>query len=235
MNKFASLIVAALAALHLFGMDGSPVLCVPEGALNPALMPFNDESTHLQPGGGHTPGFGVFFSLNEMRRRFGMAYHSDPAFGDNPALTGLSATISFVSAEDQLRLGPAMRARYVRDIWTRSGACPAATVQPLPRTLLFVAKCSAESDYGSLWDRAPDPKSEPPDPNVFVVATCNYSTISAGPYKGTEQRECRRLFIDGGQMVDYQFAEQNAPLIARFDAFFKEKIESWKRACSHAI
>lgn len=235
MKQFISLALAALASLHMFGIGGRPILCVPDADLNPALLPFNDESTHLRPGNGHTPGFAAFFSLSEMRNRLGSAYFSNPTFDDNPAMSGLSATISFVSVDDQRRLGPAMRARDIRDIWMRRGACPDATVQPIPRTDLFLAKCSSASNYSSLWNIAPDLKSDLPNPNTFVIASCNYSTITVGPYKGAERRECTRVFIDGGLMVDYHFVEQNAPLIAQFDDFFKDKIENWKRACSRAI
>lgn len=168
-----ALLVALLTRQHVFGIDGRPVLCVPESDLNPDLLAFNDESTQLKPGNGHTPGFGGFFSLREMGDRFGSAYLSQSA--------------------------------QRHPITPRSGIAIA---------ILKIAL---------------------PNPNTFVIGTCNYSTISAGPYQGAEIRECTRVFMTDGFMVDYQFAQENAGLIKQFDAFLKDKVAQWQNNCSKAI
>lgn len=235
MKNFVALLFVALTGQHLFGIDGKPILCIPESDLNPALLTYNDESTHLMPGNGHTPGFSTLFSIAEMRRHFGSEYYSNPAFGVDPALTGLSATVSFLGNDDKRRYGPAMRARDIRDTWKGRGACPDPEVRSLANTGLFLAKCSAMANYGSLWNRDRNTKIEMPDDNTFVVATCNYETISFGPYKGIERRNCARVIVLDGFMVDYRFIEENAGLIQRFDAFLKDKIAQWEQNCSHPI
>ena len=235
MSRLLPLILVALTGMHVFGIGGKPILCVPESDLNPDLMGFNDESTHLEPGNGHTPGFAAFFSLAEMRRRFGTRYSSDPVFGNSPALTGLEVTVTLLSDADAHRLGPAMRARDIDDIWHGTGACPNATTQPLAGSHLYVARCSPNSSYSSLWNRNRNSKEEMPNGNTFVVATCDYDTIAFGPYKGHDLRECTRILIFDGFMIDYRFTEQNAVLIEQFDAFLKDKIAQWRNNCSKAI
>jgi len=73
-----------------------------------------------------------------------------------------------------------------------------------------------------------------PSAHTFVLATCDYEVIALGPYQGSERRECHRVLIFDGFMIDYQFAEQNAGLMDRLDTFLEKKIGEWKRNCSTA-
>ncbi len=215
---------------HVFGVGGKAILCVPERDMDSRVLSYAEETTNLEIGRGHAPGFAFLFDPAEMRDRFPNYYvNRDKA---HPAhIDMLHGSLGFTSLEDRRRWGPAMRARNVEDIWFSRGACPNPLVQRLPETDYYRVKCAANSRDAMIWGQAPQAQTSPPEDNQLVLGTCLYDSVISGPYEGYEFRDCRRVVIIDGFLVDYQFQEQNAGLIPKFDSFLTEKIAQWKENC----
>jgi hypothetical protein len=93
---------------------------VPAVDLDPTLEPYNDESTHLVVGSGHTPGFGTNFDAVWVKGRIeGYEVKSETEIPRR--FSDLYVSIHFLGSNDRQRLGPAMRARDVEDIWYAKG------------------------------------------------------------------------------------------------------------------
>jgi hypothetical protein len=87
---------------HIFGIDGRPILCVPESEMDLLLLRYADESTHLVPGSGHTPGFSVWFSPDAVRSVI-PGYVIRLGFEGYRYVNALSGTVSFLGLEDSKR------------------------------------------------------------------------------------------------------------------------------------
>lgn len=230
--KAVALVSLALASgdMHVFGVGGKPVLCVPQGDTDSALLPYADESINLQPGAGRTPGFAFLFGPAVAQSAL-KGWYIKPGFSKHPYANTLSGTVSFLGRDDRERFGSAMRARSTRDEWFAQGQCPDAVVKKLQGTGTYEVKCSESADYGSIWNRAPSARSRMPNPNDLVLATCNFQNIEMGPYVGRALRTCSRIIVIGEFMFDYRFQEENAWLIPEMDSFLQSKLEFWKRDC----
>jgi hypothetical protein len=125
-----------------------------------------------------------------------------------------------------------MRARDLSDEWFANGHCAGAVVSRIQQYDLFEMKCTAKDNYSNVVNREPDPEKALPDPNTVVVATCLYEMISAGKYAGNALRNCRRVVILEGFIVDYQIQKDNVPLYRQIDQFLRRKIVEWKGNCS---
>jgi len=218
---------------HEFGVNGNAVLCVPSSDMDPDLIPYNDESTDLAVGSGHTPGFGFLFGADQIQR------HLDAGtFLVRPELSGLrhvntlGGGVGFLSVPDSRRLGSAMRARDLSDEWSASGRCVDVVATPLHQSNLFEVKCAAEDNYSNVLNRAPDRRKSLPEPNSVVVATCLTETISAGKFKGHTLHSCRRVTVLDGFIFDYQIQKDNLPLYPQIDRFLRSKLVEWKKNCS---
>jgi len=235
--KIMSMTVALTALIlaggyqHVFGINGKPVLCVPDSDMDPLLVRYADESTNLNPGSGHTPGFSFLFSSKFMRSIIS-GYSIVPGFEEHPYVNNLSGTVGFLGQDDRARFGPAMRARDIKDEWYARDKCPEPSITPIVDTGLFEVKCSAEANYSAIWSRAPDPTIVMPNPNEFIVATCNYRNIPLGPYRGKSFNSCTRTVIINRFFIDYRLQEENVALFSRIDAMIRDKLSEWERNCS---
>jgi hypothetical protein len=222
-----------LAGYHKFGVNGKAVLCVPSSDMNPVLMPYNDESTRLTVGSGHTPGFAFSFRADQVQSQIDVgSFRVFPELDKLPNVNSLGGSVGFLSVPDSLRLGPAMRARDLSDEWFANGHCAEAVVSRIQPYDLFELKCTAKDNYSNILNREPDPGKALPDPNTMVVATCLYETISAGKFAGHALRNCRRVVILEEFIVDYQIQKDNVPLYRQIDQFLRRKIVEWKGNCS---
>jgi hypothetical protein len=70
-----------------------------------------------------------------------------------------------------------------------------------------------------------------PDPNGFVVTTCDYDTPQIGPYAGELFRTCSRVVKLEGFLVDFHIQEENLALIPGIDELMRRKIVEWKANC----
>lgn len=224
-------LMSAASARHVFGIDGKPILCVPESDMDPLLLRYADESTHLRIGSGHTPGFSFLFRP-ELIKSLIAEYVIIPGFEGHPYANALSGTIGFLGPDDEARLGSAMRARTVEDEWYARNACPQPVVRSLPRAAMYEVKCDANADYSTIWNRMPDPRLTMPNPNEFVVATCQYENIQLGPYKGRELKNCARIVKIDRFLVDYRFQEENAYVVLQIDSLIRTKLSQWEKNCS---
>jgi hypothetical protein len=215
---------------HVFGIGGKPVLCVPESDMDPAVLRFADESTDLHVGSGHTPGFSFLFSSRFMRSVID-GYSSVPGFDALPYVNNLSGTVHFLGQDDRARLGPSMRARNISDEWYSRDKCPQPIVKPL-EVRLYEVRCNAGANYSTIWNRAPDPTMMMPNPNEFIIATCNYKNILFGPDRGMSLRDCNRVVIINGFLVDYRLQEENVKFVSEIDALIRNKLSEWERNCS---
>jgi hypothetical protein len=222
---------ALFGSQHVFGVNGKPILCVPESDMDPLLLSYADESTHLQAGSGHRPGFGVLFGA-EIMKSIIPGYVVIPGFDGHDYANALSASVSFLGQGDIGWLGPAMRARAVEDEWYARVKCPQPIVTSVVDAKLYEVKCSAAADYSSIWNRAPDPQSTMPKPNEFVVATCQYKDIPSGPHRGVTIKDCARVFAVDQFLIDYRFQRENARAIPEIDSMILDKLSQWKRNCS---
>lgn len=216
---------------HVFGIDGRSILCVPESDMDPLLLRYADESTHLQIGSGHTPGFSFLFRP-ELMKSLIPEYAVIPGFEGHPYVNALSGTIGFLGPDDEMRLGSAMRARNIDDEWYARNACRRPVVRSLPRTAMYEVKCDANADYSTIWNRMPEPQLAMPNPNEFVVATCHYESIRLGPYKGRELKNCARIVKFQQFLMDYRFQEENLRAVPKIDSFLRAKLTQWERNCS---
>ena len=173
-------------------------------------------STHLVTGSGHTPGFSFVFRPEVMRSIIA-GYVIVPGFEGHPYVNALSGTVGFLGQDDRGRLGSAMRARAIEDVWYARDKCPKPAARSLVGTVLYEVKCSAQADYGAIWNRTPDPKTTMPNPNEFVIATCKYEYIQIGPYKGRNLKNCQRVFIADRFLIDYRFQEENVAAVSQID------------------
>lgn len=221
------------SAYHEFGVNGKAVLCVPSSDMDPVLISYNDESTDLAVGSGHTPGFGFLFDAHEVQRhlRIGM-FRVRPELDGLPHANTLGGSVGFLSLPDSRRLGPAGRARDLEDEWSASGRCPNTVVTPFKQSDILEVKCKATDNYSNVLNRAPDRSKPLPEPNSVVVATCLSETISAGKFKGRTLHSCRRVVILDGFIADYQIQKENLPLYRQIDEFLRNKIVEWKGNCS---
>jgi hypothetical protein len=230
------LAISALAdesvRLREFGTNGTAVLCVPTSDMDPALLLYNDESTDLAVGSGHTPGFGFLFDATEIQNHL-----EEGTFLVRTELNGLpyvndfGGSIHFVSQPDSHRLGSAMRARDLEDEWGARGRCTKVSVEPLEKSGLLEVKCSASDNYSNIVDRKLDQSVDMPEPNTFVVATCIHEKMSAGKFTGLSLDSCRRVFIAGGFLIDYQIQKPNLRLYKQIDAFLVSKLSQWQKNC----
>lgn len=232
MLAFAALLL--VDGQHAFGVGGKRILCVPEADMDPLLKAYADESTHLQPGFGHTPGFGFMFRPETMKSTI-PSYVVVQGFEGHPYANALSGTVGFLDKNDRARLGPAMRARNTKDEWYARDECPRPIVTSLRDAKLFVVKCSANADYATIWNRAPAALTTMPNPNDFVVATCQYENVRLGPYAGRGLRNCARVVVIDGFLIDYRFQEENTAVIPRIDSMIHEKLAQWSKNCSSPI
>jgi len=224
---------AAISAVgqHRFGVDGKALLCVPDSEMDPLLKSYADEATHLQLDSGRTPGFAFLFRSEVMKSAI-PRYVTKAEFDDHPYTNALSGTVGFLNQNDRVRLGSGMRARAVEDEWFAKGACPHPIVTFLPDAELYEVKCNPNADYSAIWNRPPDPKISMPNPNEFVVATCQSRGIGLGPYAGQNLNSCARVAIVEGFLVDYRFQAENVAMIPKMDAFVRGKLVGWKKNCS---
>jgi hypothetical protein len=216
---------------HIFGINGKPVLCVPESDMDPLVLSYADESTHLVVGSGHTPGFSFVFRP-ELMRSIIAGYVIVRGFEDHPYVNALSGTVGFLGQDERERFGSAMRARTIEDEWYARDKCPRPIVRSLVGTSLYEVKCSSQADYGAIWNRTPSPTTTMPNPNEFIIATCKYEDIQFGPYKGRSLKNCQRVFIVDQFLIDYRFQEENIAAVPQIDSMMREKLSLWKRNCS---
>jgi hypothetical protein len=217
---------------HEFGVNGKAILCVPSSDMDPALIPYNDESTDLSVGSGHTPGFGFLFGADQVQRHLDAGtFRVFPELDGLPHINALGGSVGFLSVPDARRLGPAMRARDLSDEWSANGRCAGTVVTPLKRDVVEV-KCSAADNYSNILNQVPDRRKLLPEPNSVVVATCLSEAISAGKFVGHTLHSCRRVVVLDGFIVDYQIQKDNIPLYQQIDHFLRSKLVEWKRNCS---
>lgn len=224
-------LISAVSGQHVFGIDGKPILCVPESDLDPLLLRYADESIHLRIGSGHTPGFSFLFRP-ELMKSLVAEYVVIPGLEGHLYANALSGTIGFIGPDDGARLGSAMRARTVEDEWYGRNACPQPIVRDIPRTAMYEVKCAANADYSSIWNQKPNPRLRMPNPNEFVVATCQYENIRLGPYKGRQLKNCARVVKIHRFLVDYRFQEENIIIITKIDSLIRAKLSQWEKNCS---
>jgi hypothetical protein len=218
--------------LHEFGTNGTAVLCVPTSDMDSTLLPYNDESTDLAVGSGHTPGFGFLFDAAEIQSHLEEGiFRVRPELNGLPHVNTLGGSVGFLSLPDSHRLGPAGRARDLADEWTARGRCAETSVEPFEKSDLFEMKCLASDNYSNLVDRKPDKTVDMPKPNTFVVATCIHEKISAGKFTGLSLEWCRREFVAGGFLFDYQIQKPNLRLYKQIDAFLVSKLSQWQKGC----
>lgn len=218
---------------HKFGLNGEAMLCVPSSDLNPALIEYNDESTDLSVGIGHTPGFGFLFNADQVQRHLESgAFKESSELNGLPQVNTLGGSVGFLNASDSLRLGSAMRARNLSDEWYANGRCVGVVVTSLKNSNLFEVKCNAEDNYSNVLNRMPDRDLPLSDPNSVVVATCVDEKISAGSFAGHTLHSCRRVTIIDGYILDYQIQMDNLPIYQQIDKFLKSKLTEWNRNCS---
>lgn len=226
-------IAAALNDLHWFGVGGAAILCPPSSDLDPALIPYDEESTDLAVGSGHTPGFAFLFDAKTVQNNISSGtFKVFPKLDSIRHVNSLGGSTGFLSKPDSLRLGSAMRARDLLDEWYQAGRCTHRTVTPKGQSNVFEVKCSAGDNYSNILNVAPDRNHPMPDPNSIVVATCNYENIPVGPFEGTTLHSCRRVAIRSSFLLDYQIQKENVPLYQQIDAFLDAKIGAWRRNCS---
>lgn len=233
MNMAVAFTALALAGghQHVFGINGNPVLCVPDSDMDPALVRYADESTDLHPGPGRIPSFSFLFSSRFMQSIIS-GYSIVPGFREHAYVNTLSGTVGFLGWDDRLRFGPAMRARNLEEEWYARDECPEPTVTPIPDTGLYEVRCRAGANYSAIWNRAPDPKVSMPKPNEFIVATCQYEHISFGPYADHNLSTCARIVIIEGFRVDYRFQQKNVEFVPQIDSLIRSKLFEWERNCS---
>ena len=220
-------------AHHEFGVNGKAVLCVPSSDMDADLVQYNDESTDLAVGSGHTPGFGFLFEADQIQRHLDRGtFRVLPELDGLPHVNALEGDVGFLSVPDSHRLGSAMRARDLSDEWLANERCAGAVVTPLKPSNLFEVKCAVADNYSNVLNRAPDRRKSLPEPNSVVVATCLTETISAGKFKGHTLHFCRRVVVLDGFLLDYQIRKENLPLYQQIDRFLQSKIVEWKKACS---
>lgn len=131
-----------IADQHIFGVNGKPILCVPESDMDTWVLRFAEESTHLNPGSGHTPGFPFWFPAEMMASTI-PGYAIVPGFEPHHYVNALSGSVGFLGKDDKARFNSAMRARSVEDIWYAKDKCPQPAVKSLPDTSLYEVKCNA--------------------------------------------------------------------------------------------
>jgi len=210
------------------------VLCVPEADLDPLLLAYNEDSKNLVVGSGHTPGFGARFGAERMRSY--LETYRIKAESDAPSrYNDLYVSVGFLGADDQNRLGSAMRARNVEDAWYAKGACVRPAVTTVAGSTYFQIQCAPNDSYASIWDRTPDSAISMPEPNSFVIATCSYDTPQVGPYAGRQFRTCSRVVKLDGFLVDFHIQEENLALIPRIDGLVRGKIAEWKANCQKGL
>lgn len=225
--------IAASDDLHRFGVGGTAILCPPSSDLDPSLIPYNDESTDLAVGSGHTPGFGFLFEAKVVQNDISSGtFKVFPKLDPIRHVNTLGGSIGFLSRPDSLRLGSAMRARDLSDEWHQTGRCTHATVTSIGYGSVFEVKCSAGDNYSNVINVAPDKNIAMPDANSIMIASCNDENIPAGPFKGTTLHSCRRVVTRSGFLLDYQIQKENLPLYQQIDAFLDGKIGAWKLNCS---
>ena len=217
------------AQWHEFGENGLAQLCVPDSDLNPYTAAFNNESRNLRPQSGWAPGFGFLFDEARVRRSI-PEFRSSPALDKHIFWNKLVGSIGLVHISDWTRWGPAMRARSVEDLWTASGPCSARTFEQLEGGL-YRAKCSAKDDWASIWSRISNASEPMPPENDFVVAACNYRWINTKAFPGTDVRECSRVILHDGLIIDYHLQETNIMFFDRIDEFLKSKVRQWRQNC----
>jgi hypothetical protein len=223
-------LTSASNLLHKFGTDGHAILCVSDSDMDPDLLRYNNESTDLQVGRGRTPGFGFLIDAKSMAGLL-KGFRTKPEFKDHPYVNQLSGSIDFLGADDQRRLGSAMRARDLEDAWYSRGRCLGREIRHLGDTGLTEVKCASGDNYSSVWNRPPVSGVSMPSPNSFVVAACEYETLQMGPYAGDELRNCSRILNTDGFLIDYRFQEENADLIPQIDSLLLHKVSEWKKNC----
>jgi hypothetical protein len=232
MNMAVALTAIAQVAgpLHIFGVNGRPILCVPESDMDRSLLRYADESTDLHVGSGRTPGFAFLFTSKTMRSIIG-GYHLTPGFEGHPYVNQLSGSIGFLGQDDQTRFGPAMRARDTEDIWYTRGKCTQPTVRSVDPNL-YEVKCDVGSGYGAIWNQRPDPKTVMPNANEIVVATCEYHNLPVGPYEGKTLRTCTRVVAIDGFLVSYRLQQDNVKFFSNIDSMIASTVLQWKRNCT---
>jgi hypothetical protein len=226
-------VALAKSTLHEFGRDGHAELCVPESDLAPLLLPYDSESRDLVVGSGHTPGFGARFEAQWVKQTIG-DFGIKPDSEAPQRFNDLYVSVSFLGLDDKNRLGSAMRARDIDDIWYAKGRCTLPAVAKVAGTGFFKVQCSSNDNYASIWNRAPTPTSLP-NPNELVVATCNFDTPAVGPYSGKSFRTCSRVTKLDGFLVDFHIQEENLPLIQQVDEMVRKKIGEWRANCHLAV
>src|ERR1700674_5951363 len=80
---------------HIFGVNGKPILCVPESDMDTWVLRYAEESTHLEPGSGHTPGFPFWFSAQMMKSTI-PGYVIVPGFESHHYVNALSGSVGFL-------------------------------------------------------------------------------------------------------------------------------------------
>ena len=228
---FASVSLMFARGEHIFGVGGKPVLCVKDADMDPLAKSYADESTHLKPGSGHTPGFPFLFGPDTMKSII-PEYVVVPGFEGHPYVNTLSGGIGFLGQDDRGRFGPAARARAVEEEWYARGDCTNLVIKSLMNTDLYEVKCNAKANYSAIWNRLPEPKKSMPNPHEFVVAACQEEHLTIGLYSGRTLKNCTRIAIIDEFYIDYKFQEDNAPIIPQIDLMIIDKIIQWKRNCS---
>lgn len=176
------------------------------------MIPYNDESTDLAVGSGHTPGFAFLFEAKTVQSNIPSGtFNVIPKLDPITYVNTLGGSIGFLSKPDSLRLGSAMRARDLSDEWYQTGRCTHETVVPMGQSGLFEVKCSSGDNYSNILNVAPNHDHPMPDPNFMMIASCNYDNIPSGPFEGTTLRSCRRVVIRSGFILDYQMQKENVP------------------------
>lgn len=227
------LLVASTTAqsdLHVFGVGGKPILCVPTTELDPLLLQYADSGVDNRPGSGRVPGFAFWFSPESIRA-FSPRYVVVMALDGHPYANALLGTVGFLGEDDRKRLGPSMRARAVEDQWYGQGQCSNRAIAPLVGIGFFKIQCEAIADYAAVWNRAPSPSMTMPVPDEFVVATCRYAEVNRGPYAGQIFKNCTRVINTGELLVEYRIQEENMNLIPDLDLTVRHRIAQWKENC----
>jgi hypothetical protein len=97
---------------------------------------------------------------------------------------------------------------------------------------MYEVKCSAAANYASIWNRPPAPYSKEPNPDNFIVATCDYTHVAVGPHRGENLENCSRVFVANIFLVDYRFQEKNTVNVHAMDMMIAKKLLQWQADCA---
>jgi len=215
---------------YRFGTHGAPQLCVPTSDVDPDGIKYANVSLKLEPRDGHYPSVPILFR-GSLIKSYIPGFYVDPEFRDDPGINGISSSINFLDSGGAHKIGPALRAANLRELWYAQPPCQHRLIEKLRGSALYRAHCSNDDIQVLLLTKDPDLKSPLPDRDTLVAATCSDGNIKYGVHAGHTVHPCRRVFVFDHFMIDYRFLQQNAGFLHAMDDFLRRKIRGWKSAC----